>query len=259
MTSVEVADTRAGRLSRQSYENMIVSECEAFGIVPKFGMGSKHPFATWTTGDGGVKRFCYSGTPGDHWGILNARADLRKVLTGDTVAPVLVREGTVVMVREGMARCSSLDIAERFGKAHKDVLRAIDRIIEDSGPEFAGRNFALSSFVDSSGRTLRAFDLTRDGFSMVAMGFTGSAAMQWKIKFLSAFNEMERQLTALPEAKLQGQIDKLSADLLAATELIFEMSSRVAPPAETIIITKVKQPWASARMQARRAMRRKAA
>ena len=74
------------------------------------------------------------------------------------------------------------------------MIRAIRKL--DAPKEFTERNFALSEFTDSTGRVLPAYRLTRDGFTLLAMGFTGKEAMQWKVAYLTAFNKMEAELLA---------------------------------------------------------------
>jgi Rha family phage regulatory protein len=87
---------------------------------------------------------------------------------------------------------SSRIIAEYFGKAHRDVLKTI-RAIECSA-EFSLRNFAQRDFDNERGQTYQEYIITRDGFTILAMGFTGKKAMLWKEKFLTAFNAMESEL-----------------------------------------------------------------
>lgn len=84
------------------------------------------------------------------------------------------------------ATISSLKVAERFGKNHRDVLRAIQNL--GCPTEFTERNFALSEYTDSTGRKLPSYDITRDGFALLAMGFTGPEAMKWKVAYIDAFN-----------------------------------------------------------------------
>lgn len=95
---------------------------------------------------------------------------------------------------DGQITTTSLQIAEHFGKAHKAVLRAIRNL--EAPAEFTERNFAPSEFTDSTGRVLPAYRITRDGFTLLAMGFTGKEAMQWKVAYLNAFNKMEQELLA---------------------------------------------------------------
>ena len=98
----------------------------------------------------------------------------------------------------GIPRVSSLDIAERFGKPHKDVLNVIRRIIADLAPDFHERNFSPMSVDVKIGngavRKSPAYNLTRDAFSLVVMGFTGKEALAWKIRYIEAFNAMEAAL-----------------------------------------------------------------
>lgn len=86
---------------------------------------------------------------------------------------------------------TSLIVAERFDKQHKDVLKAIRNL--ECSEEFTGRNFAPSEYTDSTGRKLPMVEITRDGFMFLAMGFTGKAAATWKERFIAAFNELERR------------------------------------------------------------------
>jgi len=66
---------------------------------------------------------------------------------------------------------TSLDISNRFGKQHKDVLRAIENL--DCSPEFSRRNFAPSEYTTDRGKTYPLYEITRDGFTFLCMGFTG--------------------------------------------------------------------------------------
>ncbi len=96
---------------------------------------------------------------------------------------------------EGQITTTSLQIAEHFGKRHTHVLRAIRNLLAEL-PENARPNFGLSEFTDDTGRKLPAYRITRDGFTLLAMGFTGKEAMQWKVAYLTAFNKMEQELLA---------------------------------------------------------------
>lgn len=86
---------------------------------------------------------------------------------------------------------SSTHIAEVFEKRHREVLRTIKALPKDN---FTERNFALSKYMDITGRTLPMYQITRDGFSLLVMGFTGEQAYRWKIAFIEAFNMMEAEL-----------------------------------------------------------------
>ncbi|WP_434286315.1 Rha family transcriptional regulator [Celeribacter sp. SCSIO 80788] len=99
------------------------------------------------------------------------------------------------LVSESLKTTSRI-IAEKFEKNHRDVSRAIKNLIEQEA-EWGARNFAQTPYVDGqNGQTYQMYEMTRDGYSMLVMGFTGKKAMEWKIKFLAAFNAMEQRLKA---------------------------------------------------------------
>ena len=87
-------------------------------------------------------------------------------------------------------------VAEKFGKRHDDVLKAIRNL--GCSEEFMLRNFAEHSYLDGRGNTQPMYRITRDGFMLLGMGFNTAQAMQWKELFIKAFNEAERQLTEPP-------------------------------------------------------------
>lgn len=98
----------------------------------------------------------------------------------------------LVQISNNQLTTTSLKIAERFGKAHKDVLRKVQNL--EIPEDFNRRNFALISYVDELNRKKPCYEITRDGFTLLAMGFTGKKAMQFKIDFIKAFNAMETEL-----------------------------------------------------------------
>lgn len=90
--------------------------------------------------------------------------------------------------------CTSLDVAKVFGKKHFHVLRDIENILNDLreiGDLLNSSNFGLVKYKDQKGELRPAYQISRDGFSLLAMGFTGKKALQWKIAFINAFNQME--------------------------------------------------------------------
>lgn len=86
---------------------------------------------------------------------------------------------------------TSLSVAEVFNKNHKNIIRKINEFPKDN---FTKLNFELSKYIDSTGRILPCYKITRDAFSLLVMGFTGEKAYKWKILFIKAFNEMEKRL-----------------------------------------------------------------
>lgn len=99
----------------------------------------------------------------------------------------------ILSVKNNEAVVSSRQIAENFGKEHKVVLRAIENI--------KAQNCALTSmffevtYTAGTGKAYPMYLMNRDGFSLLVMGFTGKSALEWKLKYITAFNEMEKQLT----------------------------------------------------------------
>lgn len=98
--------------------------------------------------------------------------------------------GLVVM--DSKVVVSSRTVAEVFEKEHKNVLRDIQTLGADE--DFIKLNFEPSTYCDRTGRTLPEFLITRDGFTLLAMGFTGVKAMKFKIAYIEAFNKMEEKL-----------------------------------------------------------------
>ncbi|BEK47059.1 Rha family transcriptional regulator [Campylobacter jejuni] len=109
--------------------------------------------------------------------------------------------------------CTSLDVAKVFGKRHDDVLKAIRNILNDLreiGDLQCIRNFA-ETYRNTEIRGFRGrgkkypyYQLTKDGFSLLAMGLTGKKALRFKIAFINAFNEMERIIKNQYTPKLEN-------------------------------------------------------
>lgn len=104
----------------------------------------------------------------------------------------------VVFAKDGEVFANSRDVETVFGKNHADVIRAIRNLIEQE-PDLRLRNFAetvLSRDNPSGGSPIFSpcFDMNRDGFTLLAMGFTGGKALKWKLRYIEAFNAMEAEL-----------------------------------------------------------------
>ena len=109
---------------------------------------------------------------------------------------------------------SSLDIAKHFEKRHDDVLKKIRDLISSlPDPEWGLRNFAETPYTDpQNGQIYTAFSLTRDGFTLLAMSFTGAKALGWKLKYIEAFNAMENHIATSNKA-LQSDMAALKKEL----------------------------------------------
>lgn len=95
---------------------------------------------------------------------------------------------------------TSLAISNHFGKKHIHILEAIRNL--DCSNEFRESNFRLSSYTSSQNKKLPLYEITRDGFVFLCMGFTGAAAAQWKEKYIAAFNAMEAELARRGSARI---------------------------------------------------------
>jgi Rha family phage regulatory protein len=100
--------------------------------------------------------------------------------------------------RDGKPVANSKNIAAMFDKEHKDVLRIINGL--EIGAELRRSFFIPNTTPDSYGRPQTTYDMTRDGFTLLAMGFTGPKALQFKLAYIKAFNEMEDALRGPAQA-----------------------------------------------------------
>lgn len=128
----------------------------------------------------------------------------------------------VLSMQSGEPVASSRQIADNFEKRHDHVMRDIDAMKKDI-PNF-GEMFFETTAPDSYGREQRAYLMNRDGFTLLAMGFTGKAALEWKLKYIAAFNEMEKKLAEQPQLT-RSQL--LATALIAAHEELEEKDKRI--------------------------------
>ncbi|ECA2179365.1 Rha family transcriptional regulator, partial [Salmonella enterica subsp. enterica serovar Kisangani] len=96
----------------------------------------------------------------------------------------------MVMVSGGSVLTTSIKVAEFFGKSHKNVLRKIRQTISECPDDFARLNFEPADFIDKNGDIQPMFNMTKDGYMLVVMGFTGKTAMKIKVAYIQAFNWM---------------------------------------------------------------------
>lgn len=115
---------------------------------------------------------------------------------------------TLLVTRQGECiYTTSRKVAEHFGKKHKNVLRAIESLLTDlSDAEFNGLNFEPVEYLDAKGERRPEYRLSHDGFALLAMGFTGREALRWKLAFLAAFRQMERDLADM-QARYVAALD----------------------------------------------------
>lgn len=113
----------------------------------------------------------------------------------------------LVIMKDQQAVTTSLQVAEVFGKEHKVVLKAIDELKEGVAQNYANLFYEDSYVHPQNKQAYRQIIMNRDGFTLLAMGFTGKQALQFKLKYIDAFNKMEDHI------KQQLDTSKLSPEL----------------------------------------------
>lgn len=96
----------------------------------------------------------------------------------------------LVIMHDRQAVTTSLRIAEVFGKQHKDVLEAIGNLAAEN----SAAKFFTAGTYENRGKQYPMYYMNRDGFTLLAVGFTGKRALQFKISYINAFNSMETQI-----------------------------------------------------------------
>ena len=99
------------------------------------------------------------------------------------------------------ARANSLMVARVFGKEHKNVLQDIRTL--DCSDDFSRLNFQPSKYTDERGKRQPCFNMTRDGFTFLVMGYRGKKAAQFKEAYIRRFNQMEKFIQTLVETRTQ--------------------------------------------------------
>lgn len=138
----------------------------------------------------------------------------------------------VIKKIDGELVVTSRQIAVNFEKEHKNIIRDIENLIKEDSSILSNALFIESDYTNSNNRKFKEYLLTRDGFSLLVMGFTGSKALQWKLKYIEAFNKMEqtlrepqKQLTPIEMMELQFKILKEQGQKLDEVEEKVEVLS----------------------------------
>ena len=141
-----------------------------------------------------------------------------------TVSTTVAQEVTspALEARNGHITATSLQVAEHFGKLHKNVIRAIRNL--EVPEEFNALNFEPVEYFDEKGERRRMYHITRDGFALLAMGFTGTEAMRWKLAYIATFNAMEAKLRALYVTPLLSQSEFRNGIKLQTKLQLMELS-----------------------------------
>lgn len=128
----------------------------------------------------------------------------------------------LVIMHDKQAVTTSLVLSEAFGKQHKHVLEAISSKINsaENSAQYKKKMFAESTYTDRSGKQNKMYYLNRDGFTFIAMGFTGRKADEFKLKYIEAFNRMEEQIR-----NQSLQVLNQSTDDLKRANLLYKIAN----------------------------------
>lgn len=109
----------------------------------------------------------------------------------------------IVSERSGVAITTSLIVAEKFEKRHDVVLRSIEDTISDMDYETAKLWFHKTTYKTRGNRkSYPMYEMNRDGFSLIVMGFTGEKALRWKVSYIKAFDAMEDYIKTFQTARM---------------------------------------------------------
>lgn len=114
----------------------------------------------------------------------------------------------LVIMHDKQVVTTSLKVAEIFEKEHRDVMKSIRNL---TAQNFAVKKmFVEDSYLNSRNQQQPMFYMNRDGFTLLAMGFTGSKAMEFKLKYIDAFNKMEKQIKEETQFRLPTNLNEMS-------------------------------------------------
>ncbi|MEY9976534.1 phage antirepressor KilAC domain-containing protein [Lysinibacillus sp. RC79] len=97
----------------------------------------------------------------------------------------------LVVIQKRQAVTTSLQVSETFEKQHKNVIQVIENLVAENS---ATKNMFYEGSYENRGKQYKMYYMNRDGFTLLAMGFNGSKALEFKLKYIDAFNKMESQL-----------------------------------------------------------------
>ena len=126
----------------------------------------------------------------------------------------------LVFNQNGAALTNSLLVAEKFGKRHGDIIRAIVNLMEDNA--ILRSHFISATYINEQNKEQPMYIMNRDGFTLLAMGFTGKKALEFKLQYIEAFNQMESALKAIDTPELQ-----MAYGLMAAQKIIDDKVSQI--------------------------------
>lgn len=116
----------------------------------------------------------------------------------------------LVIMHDQQAVTTSLILAKAFEKEHKNVIRVIETKIGELKIEQSSKMFLKGEYTNSQNKQQPMYYLNRDGFTFIAMGFTGHKADEFKLKYIDAFNQMENQIKEKSQFRLPTNLDEMT-------------------------------------------------
>nr|DAE88706.1 MAG TPA: hypothetical protein [Caudoviricetes sp.] len=110
----------------------------------------------------------------------------------------------LIQIVNNQAVVSSRQIAERFGKEHRNILANIRQAIQSA--EISADWFYQTEYIDSKGRTYPEYLMNEEGFTLIVMGFNTKRAIEWKVKYIQAFKQMKKYLNQLQVSSVDKKI-----------------------------------------------------
>ena len=139
-----------------------------------------------------------------------------------------------VSLHDGRPATTSREVAHYFRKRHDNVVRDIRSIMDNCPEEFTALNFEVSNYLDQTGRSLPMYIIFRDGFTLLAMGYTGPEAMRFELAYIEGFIRMEAELAkrnrpALPAAPRfdEAAMLELAAEIREAQQQYYRTFGRL--------------------------------
>ena len=134
----------------------------------------------------------------------------------------------LVIMRDRQAVTTSLQVAKNFEKNHADVMRSIRNLTQQNCR--VKNMFVEDVYVNKRGQEQPMFYINRDGFSLLVMGFTGDKALQFKLKYIDAFNQMEKQLQQQKPLSLPEQIQLIAKGYDGLSKDVEDIKNRMGLP-----------------------------
>lgn len=181
------------------YEQTAVEPLERYGIPYRIEHGGKHKAIVFAG-----HRYTMPSTPSDTRGAYNSRSDIMRILRADGVVKGRPLEPVVLFGDEPEA--DTRDVADYFDKNHADVLKATRAIRARANGD---TRVKISEFLSSdlTGTSVNHYLLNKTAFTLLAMGFTGQKAFDWKLNYIEAFDRMSDCIRQVERAEHRALVD----------------------------------------------------